>query len=166
MANENMTMSAAGLAALRQREGAVLHYYNDVANNCTWGVGTLAHVGPCTDEELRRPVAAADVDAQLAARVQEAERAVRRQVRNTQLTQDQFDALVSFTYNLGAGGARETLQAADQGVNNDVVTHMNNNVFAHPRDRNGRPLPAVRVQGLVNRRQDEAAPFQVPQGAR
>lgn len=31
-------------------------YYNDVANNCTYGVGTLAHTAPCTPEELARPV--------------------------------------------------------------------------------------------------------------
>jgi lysozyme len=166
MANENMAMSPAGMAALRQREYAVLRYYNDVANNCTWGVGTLAHHGPCTAEELRRPVTAAAVDAVLAARVHEAERAVRRQVRNHQLTQGEFDALVSYTYNVGATGARETLQAANRGADNQVVTHMNNNVYVHPRDPNGRRLPAVRVPGLVNRRRDEAAPFQTPQGAR
>lgn len=61
---------------------------------------------------------------------------------------------------------REYVQAANRGANNQFVTHMNNNVFVHPRDRNGRPLPAVRVPGLVNRRRDEAAPFQTPQGAR
>jgi lysozyme len=52
MANETKRLSAAGWAALRTREHAVLHYYSDVANNCTYGIGTLAHHGPCTDEEL------------------------------------------------------------------------------------------------------------------
>lgn len=165
MANENMSMSAAGLAALRQREHAVLHYYNDVANNCTWGVGTLAHQGPCTAEELQRTVTVTDVDRELANRVQDAERAVRRQVRNQQLTQDQFDALVSYTYNLGATGARTALQAADQGNSNEVTRQMNAHVYVHPRDSRGRALPPVRVQGLVNRRRDETAPFQAGQGA-
>jgi lysozyme len=164
MANENMRMSSAGLAALRQREHAVLRYYNDVANNCTWGIGTLAHRGPCTDRELQRPVTAIDVDRELAIRVQEAEQAVRRQVRNQQLTQDQFDALVSYTYNLGATGARTALQAADHGNSNEVAQQMSGHVYAHPRDRRGRALPSVRVQGLVNRRRDEAAPFQAGQG--
>ncbi|WP_242540457.1 lysozyme inhibitor LprI family protein [Trinickia mobilis] len=49
-------MSHVGLTALRIRERAVLHYYNDIADNCTHGVGTLAHHGPCTEDELRRPV--------------------------------------------------------------------------------------------------------------
>ncbi|CAB3763524.1 hypothetical protein LMG29660_04780 [Burkholderia puraquae] len=50
MANENMRLSEAGWAALCDREQAVMHYYNDQANNCTFGVGTLAHSGPCTPE--------------------------------------------------------------------------------------------------------------------
>ena len=37
MVNETMKMSATGLAALRQREGVVLRYYNDAANHCTVG---------------------------------------------------------------------------------------------------------------------------------
>ncbi|MFP3711328.1 lysozyme, partial [Paraburkholderia sp. SIMBA_009] len=84
---------------LRRRESAVMAYYNDQANNCTYGVGTLAHTGPCTPEELRRPVTTTQVNAQLAARVRRAEAAVRRHVSTRQLTQAQFDELVSYTYN-------------------------------------------------------------------
>jgi lysozyme len=105
MANERKRLSAAGWTALRTREHAVLHYYNDVANNCTYGIGTLAHHGPCTDEELQRPVSAADVNAQLTVGVSRAEAAVRRQVHDHELSQDEFDSLVSFTYNTGATGA-------------------------------------------------------------
>lgn len=49
-------------------EGAVLRYDNDVANNCTFGIGTPAYFGRCTNDEMRRPVTLADVDAQLATR--------------------------------------------------------------------------------------------------
>jgi lysozyme len=166
MANETMHMSAAGMAALRQREGAVLRYYNDIANHCTYGVGTLAHHGPCTPDELRRPVSIADVNTQLATRLRRAENAVRQQVRNHPLTQAQFDALVSFTFNTGATGASDTLAAANRGASRDVTTHMNNNVYVHPRDANGRRLAPVRVQGLVNRRREETVPFQTPQAGR
>ena len=166
MANETMRMSAAGMAALRQREGAVLRYYNDAANHCTYGVGTLAHHGPCTPEELHRPVSIADVNIQLATRVTSAEDAVRQRVRNHQLTQEQFDALVSFTFNTGATGARSTLDAANRGASRDVATHMNSNVYVHPRDANGRRLAPVRLQGLVNRRREETAPFQAQQAGR
>ncbi len=159
MANETMRMSAAGVSALRHREGAVFSYYNDAANHCTYGVGTLAHLGPCTIEELHRPVSIVEVDTQLAIRVRSAEEAVRRGVRNQQLTQAQFDALVSFTFNAGASGARATLAAANQGLAREVVTNMSSNIYIHPRDANGRRLAPVRLPGLVIRRQEESMPF-------
>jgi lysozyme len=137
MTNENMHMSAAGLDALRQREGAILRYYNDIANNCTYGIGTLVHHGPCPEEGLRRPVSIADVDAQLATRVSTAEAAVRRQVRDQQLTQEQFDALVSFAFNTGAAGAQTVLGAVNRGVFEAAATQMNNTVYIHLRDANG-----------------------------
>ncbi len=166
MANKTMRMSAAGMAAPRQREHAVLRYYNDAANHCTYGVGMLAHYGPCTPEELRRPVSIAEVNIQLATRVRHAEEAVHQRVRNHQLTQEQFDALVSFTFNTGATGARATLDAANRGASREVVIHMNSNVYVHPRDANGRRLAPVRLQGLVNRRREETAPFQAQQTGR
>lgn len=164
MANENMHLSQAGWTALRTREHAVMAYYNDQANNCTYGVGTLAHTGPCTQEELARPVTAAQVNAQLAVRVNVAEATVRRAVNARELTQDQFDELVSYTYNAGAGGARVALQAANQSNDASVVSHMTSRVYIHPRDANGRRLAPVRSNGLVNRRQLESAPFRWQDG--
>lgn len=82
MANENMRLSQDGWTALRTREYAVMAYYNDQANNCTFGIGTLAHNGSCTQEELARPVTAAQVNAALAVRGGHAEAAVRRIVNN------------------------------------------------------------------------------------
>ncbi|MFC0400792.1 glycoside hydrolase family protein [Paraburkholderia rhizosphaerae] len=161
MPNETMRTSTAGLSALRAREGAILHYYNDIANNCTFGVGALAHHGPCTEEEMRRPVSTADVNAQLAVSVRSAEAAVRRQVSARELTQDQFDALVSYTFNTGPTGAHPALAAANAGLDEQVVAHMTRNVNVHPRDVHGRRLRAVRSAGLVNRRREEAAPFRI-----
>jgi GH24 family phage-related lysozyme (muramidase) len=99
-----MRMSAAGIAALRQHEQVVLNYYPDQAGNCTYGIGTLAHLGPCTPVELQRPVTLAQ-----------------------------------------------------------VAQQMGRYVYVHP-FRTGRRQPAVRFQGLANRRRNEAAPFQ-QQGA-
>ncbi|MGY4726572.1 lysozyme [Burkholderia pyrrocinia] len=165
MANENMRLSEAGWAELRLRESAVMAYYNDQANNCTYGVGTLAHTGPCTPEELRRPVTPVQVNAQLAVRVGRAEAAVRRHVPTRQLTQLQFDELVSYTYNAGNTGALAALRSANQSNDAGVVSHMNQRVWIRPRDANGRRLAPVRSTGLVNRRRLESAPFQPQQGA-
>ncbi len=160
MANETMRMSASGMSELRRHERVVLGYYEDGANNCTFGVGTLAHLGPCTAEESRRTITIAQVNATLAARVASAEATVRRRVTHHPLSQAQFDALVSFTFNAGSAGARRTLDAADQGSDADVRTNMTNHVFVHPRDAHGRRGPAQRSPGLANRRREEAAPFQ------
>jgi lysozyme len=160
MANENMTMSDAGMTALRRHEGAVLRYYNDQAQNCTYGVGTLAHIGPCTPEELQRPVTMAQVDLSLAGGVRSAESVVRRGVPDQQLTQDQFDALVSYVYNVGAGGARRALEAANRNAPTEVAHHMNQTVFIHPHDAHGHRLPPAVLPGLVRRRQHEARPFE------
>ncbi|MBB5506330.1 hypothetical protein [Paraburkholderia atlantica] len=77
MPNESKKLSDAGWTALRMREGAVLHYYDDVADNCTFGIGTLAHFGRCTTDELRRPVTLAEVNSQLAEGIRTAQGAVK-----------------------------------------------------------------------------------------
>ena len=164
MPNESSRLSPAGWADLRRREGAVMSYYNDVANNCTYGVGTLAHLGFCTPEELQRPVSVAQVNAQLATKVRLTEQIVRRNVRDRELTQAQFDALVSFVYNSGEAGSRDTFVAANSGNDRLVASNMALCVYVHPRNTQGRRLPPRRVNGLVNRRREEAAPF--AQGAR
>ncbi|RDJ97787.1 glycoside hydrolase family protein [Paraburkholderia lacunae] len=164
MPNESKRLSSAGWADLRHREGAVMNYYNDVANNCTYGVGTLAHLGFCSAEELQRPVSIAQVNAQLATKVRLTEQIVRSNVRDHELTQDQFDALVSFAYNSGESGSRDTFVAANSGNNALVASNMALCVYVHPRDAQGHRLPPRRVNGLVNRRREEAAPFK--QGVR
>ena len=119
--------------------------------------------GPCTADESQRPVTIADVvNTQLQARDGAAVRAVRQRVHTRALTQDQFDALVSFTFNTGARGARHVLDAAEAGTDATVVSRMQANVFVHVRNADGRRLPAVRVPGLANRRREEVLPFQTP----
>lgn len=159
MSGSMRSMSAAGLTALRQHEGTVLKYYNDAAGNCTFGVGTLAHHGQCSEDELARPVTEADIMRDLTRAVAHAESAVRRQVGKRELTQQQFDALVSFVYNTGARRAGPVLAAAQRGDDSEVARLMAQYVYIHPRDRQGRRLAPQRLQGLVIRRLAESAPF-------
>lgn len=81
-------MSAAGQAALEQREGQKPGgaYYNDSAGNCTYGAGLLSHHGPCTAEELAREVNPAQAQAEFQKRKADAEQRVRDQVRDRQLS--------------------------------------------------------------------------------
>nr|WP_083788671.1 hypothetical protein [Paraburkholderia atlantica] len=53
-ANSDKSMNEAGYSALRINEGVVMRYYNDAPKNrnCTWGIGILAHFGPCTAEDV------------------------------------------------------------------------------------------------------------------
>lgn len=159
-ANDARSLSSAGVTALRTNEGLRNTYYNDTANNCTYGVGTLAHMGPCTPQELNRPVSNALIQASLQRGIRDAERVVRRAVPSQELTQDQFDAAVSFAYNV-PGGARRALAPANQGNMAAVARNMNQYVYEHPRDEHGRAAgPGRRSQGLARRRQRESAPFQ------
>lgn len=162
MANENMRMSDAGYTALRQNEGVVMRYYNDapVNGNCTWGVGTLEHFGPCTPEELRRTVLPAQVNAALEQRVREAERIVRSTVNQHDLTQAQFDAAVSFAYNSRTANTVRALTPANTGDMATVAERFMNNVYVIPRDNQGNRVGQGRLNpGLINRRRRESAPF-------
>ena len=162
MANKNIHMSASGYTALRRNEGVVMHYYNDlpVNGNCTWGIGTLAHYGPCTPEEMRRAVLPEQVNAFLAQRVLAAERIVRAVVRRHPLTQAQFDAAVSFAYNSRTANIRRALDPANRGDMKAVARNLMRNVYVTPRDPKGHPIGPPRIsRGLTNRRRREAAPF-------
>jgi GH24 family phage-related lysozyme (muramidase) len=113
----------------------------------------LAHRGPCTKEELGRPLTSAQIETTFANAVSEAERAVRRSVTRRTLTQAQFDALVSYAYNTGARGARETFQRIDRGDFRGAANLIMSNIYS---TQNGR---RVLMPGLVPRRREESAPF-------
>ncbi|MGN6082658.1 lysozyme [Trinickia sp.] len=159
-ANDSKNLSLAGVHALRANEGVRNTYYNDTANNCTYGVGTLAHMGPCTPQELNQPVSAALIQGSLHQGVLRAERIVRRAVTDHELTQAQFDAAVSFAYNV-PGGAHHALSPANQGNMASVARNMRQYVYEHPHDDRGRVSGPGRLNhGLVQRRARESAPFQ------
>ncbi len=163
--NANRTMSAAGQVALAQREGQVAGagYYNDSASNCTFGVGLLVHAGPCTAAELARPVDAAQARAEFQRRMSAAAQRVRDQVQSRALTQNQFDALVSATYNTRTQDNQAFLASANHPDDAAVVRQLGELVHTHNHDANGRAVgPAIRSQGLVNRRNGEIRQFQTP----
>lgn len=128
--NSALAISTEGRRALRQREGLRGYY------------------------EVSRPDLSPDqVEAAFDLSVRSAERAVQRQVSHHPLTQAQFDALVSYTFNLGAGGAMLVLRRIDAGDLDGAVEAMLRNISA-PVD--GRLVPHA---GLAARRREECAPF-------
>jgi lysozyme len=93
-----MKLSAAGLELIKRSEGFREQVYRDVAGLPTIGYGHRVKPG----ESFVKGVNEAQAAAMLENDVIEAERTVERLVRVT-LTQGQFDALVDFCFNLGAG---------------------------------------------------------------
>ncbi len=122
------------------------------------------HPGPCTAAELAQPVDTQGNEASFQSRLHDAEDAVRRQVTDRALTQDQFDALVSASFNLGATGAAPITAQANQNNDAGVQEQMRRRVYRHDHDAHGRPIgPPIWDRGLFNRREREAQPF-APQG--
>jgi lysozyme len=93
------------------------------------------------------------MEASFAMAIRDAEAAVRRHVINQTLTQAQFDALVSYSFNTGARGASETFQQVNRGDLRGAADTIRSNVYSR---QNGR---LVRMPGLVPRRREESAPF-------
>lgn len=93
-----MQLSAEGLELMKRFEGFRNHQYTDVAGFATIGYGHRI-VPP---EAFPGGVSEPQATALLAGDVSAAERAVSRMVK-VALTQGQFDALVDFCFNLGAG---------------------------------------------------------------
>lgn len=156
--NADRTMSADGQAALAQREGHVVgnSYYNDGANNCTYGVGLLAHTGPCTEAELHRTVNAGEAEAEFQRRVNDAAQRVREQVQGRRLTQNEFDALVSATYNTRREDNQRFLRLANQGDDAAVARQLGDLTHTHDHDPQGNRVgPARPSRGLTRRRDDE-----------
>lgn len=158
-ANDHLHMSSGARLLMRRREVDVQRYYDDGGRpgvgHCTWGPGILAHRGPCTKEELSRPVSKAQMDAEFTRRVAVSEREVRGGVRTQSLNQAQFDALVSLAYNAGARGSRETWKLVEKG---DMAGAAANIKKMTKTTINGK---LVIARGLISRRAEEAAPFMV-----
>jgi|SRR5579859_7304605 len=101
-----MTTSDNGIALIKSFEGFVGHLYNDVAGNCTIGYGHLVHLGPKDGRAIEAHFASgitepAACDLLKGDVFNIAEKAINQGVK-VPLTQNQYDALASFTYNVGA----------------------------------------------------------------
>lgn len=140
-----MKISQKGLDFIKSKEGGpYLKAYNDGAGVWTIGYGHTANVRP------GQTITAAQAENFLRSDLQVAENAVRKYVK-VPLTQGQYDALVSFTYNLGAG----TLK------NSKLLQYLNKGDYASAQKEFGRFIHADNrvFPGLVKRRREEAAMF-------
>ncbi len=105
-----MHLSARGLALLKQFEGCKLTPYKDSAGLWTIGYGHLIGDGKSLPEGAKYKLTQKQADLLLKYDIIPREKAVVR-LCPVKLTQNEFDALVSFVYNLGAGALqRSTLR--------------------------------------------------------
>lgn len=100
-------LSASGLEFLRSHEGFRSHLYDDVNGHATIGYGHLVHKGrvgtlPNLERSYVNGIDKITGTALLAQDSSAAQAAVRTWVR-CPLQQHEFDALVSFTFNVGSG---------------------------------------------------------------
>jgi GH24 family phage-related lysozyme (muramidase) len=139
-------VSPAGLAIIKEFEGFVPHPYRDSVGVWTIGYGETQGIGPSSPNVTERQASQhlkRRVDKDYAPAVYDASR---------NLTQNQFDALVSFVYNCGTGAlSRSTTIGRDlragklETVADDLLSWSK---------AGGRTLP-----GLLRRRQEERALF-------
>ena len=146
-------ISNRGLELIVAHEGIILNLYNCPANHATIGVGHLVHYGPIEgseSEEFKRGITKERAMELLRSDVATAEDTVNRLVK-VPLNQNQFDALVSFVFNIGETQfTSSTLsRKLNQGDYNSVPSELSRWV-----NGGGRKLP-----GLVNRRRDEGNLF-------
>lgn len=143
-----MILSPEGLALIKEYEGLRLKAYRDAVGVLTIGWG---HTGSDVREGMT--ITQNEAEELLRIDLQKFEAAVKRQVK-VQLTQNQFDALVSFTFNLGEYALeRSTLLA----LLNKGQFAAAGGEFGRWVNAGGKPLP-----GLVRRRAAEADLFNQP----
>jgi GH24 family phage-related lysozyme (muramidase) len=158
-------MSPEAKAGMRATEKAVYRYYNDMGKtkgNCTWGPGLLAHKGICSEDELKQKVRAHLVDLEFERRVAEAERLVRRKTKVT-LTQAQFNAMCSLTYNAGLKATRDTYDLVNQGDFPGAAANISRMIKVEVHE--GGKKKYVIAPGLIKRRAEESAPFRIVSNA-
>lgn len=147
----SMGLSQAGLNLIKSHEGLRTTAYQDPVGIWTIGYG---HTGTAKPGQK---ITEAQAEQLLRQDVGWAEAAVRKNVK-VPLTQGQFDALVSFTFNLGAGALGRSTLLKKLNAGDYAGAQAEFGRFVHA---GGRVLP-----GLVRRRNEEAQMFggRGPQG--
>ena len=135
-------------------------YDTDGAGHCTVGWGHLVHRGLCdgreNEKQFAQGISKSRGDELFLLDVEHAEKTVNRQAQSLglELTQDQFDALVSFTYNVGSGNLGTMLKNC-KGEGSSIQVEKVPVCMMRYNRAGARILP-----GLTRRRQREADLFE------
>lgn len=148
-------MSPQGLERIRAHEAYVAKVYDDGVGNQTVGYGHMLHSG----ESFPGGLTVEQAQELFAKDVERIVSPVLDRIK-VQLTQNQVDAIGSFTFNVGPGNfTRSILPNLNLGNHRGVLASM----FKFITGRNQRTGERVTLRGLVKRRQEEIALYK--QGA-
>jgi lysozyme len=147
-----VNVSKAGIALIKHHEGVRNRPYRCPANLYTVGVGHLIGDGKSLPESWNRTFTEAEIDGILKSDLRRFELGVHKMLPNVPLRQHEFDAIISFCFNLGLGCfQRSTLRQAL--LRNDKKAAMESLVKYC---RAGGKI----LKGLQTRRLDEKALFE------
>lgn len=135
----NMKTSQKGLDLIKKYEGCRLKAYLDPVGIPTIGYGHTSGV------KLGQTITQAQAERYLKEDVQKFEKDVQKYDSIYHWTQSQFDALVSFTYNCGAGNLSKLTQKG-----NRTIKTISEKLLTYVKAGTGKALP-----GLVRRRKEE-----------
>ena len=143
-----MNISPLGISLIKYFEGFSAEPYRCPAGYWTIGYG---HLIPSLEQEKYQMISEVEAEELLRQDVARTEATVRRLIP-VALSQGQFDALVSFTYNLGAGALQRSAlrQKARRGEHKAAAAEFSRWIYA-----GGKRLP-----GLVKRRAAEEKRYQ------
>jgi GH24 family phage-related lysozyme (muramidase) len=162
--NKTHVLSSQGVDLIKDFEGFFTNLYNDPVGHCTVGYGTLVHKGNCDGRASEQPYANG-VSKERATELLTQEASGFAKTINEKVTvslnQNQFDALVSFVYNVGPDNFQKStlLKLLNQGKYDAVPTELKKWTKGN---QNGQ---LVDLPGLVKRRAAEAELFQKPEAA-
>lgn len=148
-----METSQNGINLICGEEAFLSLPYNDADQNASIGFGTLLHKGPVTDADWKKyshGITEAQAQALLKSDLVTVENVIKLHVK-TELNQNQYDALSSFIYNVGAGEFEKSsvltkLNLGDyEGASSSMLLYK----FAGGKE----------LQGLLNRREKEVELF-------
>ena len=151
-------LSSQGVELIKNFEGYSDKLYNDPAGHCTVGYGTLVHRGNCDGQTSEQPYTSGVTKEKAAELLTHEAGGFAGTINNkvtVPLNQNQFDALVSFVYNVGPGAFEKStlLKVLNQGKYDSVPTELKKWTKAR---QNGQ---LVDLPGLVKRRAAEADLF-------
>jgi len=157
----DQTTSERGLTFITKNEGTVLNLYDDQGpgkGDCTIGIGYLVHCGPCDgsdpkEQDFLNGITKEKANELFKTKLTQFEQDVNK-IITVPLTQNQFDALVSFTYNLGPGALKDIAVDLNAGNYDTVPQEMN----LYNKEKVDGILTVS--DGLVKRRSEEGNLFQ------